>query len=149
VVGEVGGTERPAANEPFFVGPVVARDRVLALRDGADGRRLVLWDPATGGDEAIDVADDFPRDLVAVQPRGRRADHDRHLVSLEGPGGSSWAVLEPGRRTCRELTARAPEIWGEAVALLESGALLAIEGGKRLVRLGPARGEREVLFPRP
>jgi hypothetical protein len=34
------------------------------------------------------------------------------------------------------------------VALLESGALLVTERGQRVVRLGPAKDEREVLFPR-
>jgi len=57
-------------------------------------------------------------------------------------------LFVPETNTLCVLRDWAPERRDEVLRILPDGAVVALESRRRIVRLGPAAGQRTVLFPR-
>jgi hypothetical protein len=102
----------------------------------------LVWFWCYRQDPEGDLSFDFPGDLdplrEALGGQVRRP-----------PPKKRWShvnvIYDSTTRSLRVLGGRGS---GAAFHLEPSGALLVVEAGRRIVRLGPEPGRREVLFPR-
>lgn len=146
--------ERPARPGHAFLG---VRDELLVPR--ADGTRLalVLWNPIEDTERAVTWLGAAPAssgETPHLQTVGRRPE-GACVVEVIWPAAGAGAasqrgvlVVDPAAATARQVLDHAPPV-DAYMALEPDGALVVIEDHRRVVRHGPALGQREVLFPFP
>ena len=135
---------------------VLDTDRVLTLVGAPGARRLCTWSPDAGVHEplvwtagaAMPVGE---ARLANAYVLGRRGDGSPLLHvgwSVDASGNTDYYALVAVDRGRRSATWIGPSSDHLAVAYEATGAVVVIEQCRRIVRLGPEPGQREVLFPR-
>jgi hypothetical protein len=147
------GASAPAAGAPEgwprteWPLALLESDRVLLCVKEGDVHVLHLWDPVAGTREHLAVGG---LERFAGHPRieGPNVEGWRILrCALPGERGEAWVLLSPDGRTSRVI-ARGMVDAGELLYLAQDGSVLAIMDQRRIVRVGPAVGQVEVLFPK-
>ena len=133
---------------------------LLVARSLDDRLAFSFWDPIHDEHSRLAwLGQELPlaaSERVTLQVVGRRPDGRvvlyAHAKQAAHPFGSDRPlgvmVVDPDRRQMRLVTPSMPP-FQSFVALDDDGSLVLIEDDRRIVRLGPERGQREVLFPFP
>ena len=146
---------QPAANPPALIlGPVGAGQMLCMRRTSDTEREIHLWDPMTGDSRAIEWSHEVPQRNLSISIRANLPD-GRFLLELSSRSRAAadfrWLLAVFDRETGRAevLTdTHARNGYCQPLMLTDDGALIAVEGGQRIVRhRGP--GAREVLWPKP
>ncbi len=137
---------------------IVDKNQVLTIAaktDSEEQEQLVIWNPTNGDVSPLDWADApyagaydsfriIGRDNKFRFLIGVRANRYPHRTIV----GETLVLLNLANRTLRVLSAPSP-LNHNATAILRDGSVVVIEDRQRIVRLGPAFGAREQLFPFP
>ncbi len=140
------GESAPVRGRPAGAGILlgaVDRDRVLVAGGGPGARRATLWNPVTG--EATVPAGLSDLEVASWYVAGFDAE-DRQVWLVASSDGTRVVRWEPDgdRATVLGICDRDANVF----ALREDGSVYVLEAGRRIVRYGPAAGQRAVLFPR-
>jgi|GEM_PF-6045793 len=147
------GRETPALGQVHQACSTLQDGRVVGTREDGDATAFVIWDPRTGA--VSDLRSNAPlegsgwarftlpdtKGRLIAKVGDRREDRER--------GESTLVLVDPARVEVRPLLKPATDVDPyDVFAIDDDGSVLIVEEGRRIARLGPALGQRVVLFPR-
>jgi len=146
----------PARHPPLSFLGVVGERRVLGTYRCADGHgELRIWDPVSGETRLLKADVGLGADATGFALCGRASDGRYLLFATHRKAGKRhvWIGVMDSEARILHTIASIPETLGarasiRPLVLEDDGALVAIEGNHRFVRLGRAPDQRGVVFPR-